>query len=268
MTTMQTEFMTTEQVTEVLGLLKGADTVELKLTVPDANRRSAVAALEMDPLDAQIRQVVFFDTPDLALNRSGVVVRARRVQGKGDDSVVKLRPVVPDNLPARLRRSKDFGVEVDAMTTGFVCSGTFKSQLERPRVKEVLDGTRAIRKLFTKEQRAFYREHAPAGLELDDLSMLGPINVLKLKFSPSGYDRRLVAELWMYPDGSRILELSTKCAPEVAFDVATEAKAFLRERGIDLHGDQQTKTRTTLELFANELRADADSDDPPPGDAP
>ena len=27
---------------------------------------------------------------------------------------------------------------------------------------------------------------------------------------PQGYDRRMVAELWLYPDGSRILELSTK----------------------------------------------------------
>jgi hypothetical protein len=32
----------------------------------------------MDALDAQIRQVLFFGTPDLALNRVGVVVRARR----------------------------------------------------------------------------------------------------------------------------------------------------------------------------------------------
>src|SRR4051794_19298482 len=132
MTTMQTEFMTSEQVAEVLGLLKGADTVELKLTVADANRRSAVGALGMDPLDAQIRQVVFFDTPDLALNQAGVVVRARRVQVKGDDSVVKLRPVVPDALPASLRKAPTFGVEVDAMPTGFVCSGSYKAQLEKP----------------------------------------------------------------------------------------------------------------------------------------
>ena len=52
----------------------------------------------MDPLDAQIRQVFFFDTPELALNNAGVVVRARRVQNKGNDSVVKLRPIVPDAL--------------------------------------------------------------------------------------------------------------------------------------------------------------------------
>ena len=47
----------------------------------------------MDALDAQIRQIFFFDTPDLALDAHGVVVRARRIQGKGDDAVVKLRPV-------------------------------------------------------------------------------------------------------------------------------------------------------------------------------
>ena len=78
----------------MLGLIKGADSVELKLTVPELDQRSAVEALEMDPLEGQIRQVYFFDTPDLALFEKGVVARARRVQKKGDDSVVKLRPIV------------------------------------------------------------------------------------------------------------------------------------------------------------------------------
>ena len=72
----------------------------------------------MDPLDAQIRQVFFFDTPDLTLYEHGVVARARRVQRKGDDSVVKLRPVVPSQLPGRVRKLPEFGVEVDAMPAG------------------------------------------------------------------------------------------------------------------------------------------------------
>ena len=45
----------------------------------------------MDPLDANLRQVFFFDTQDLLLNRHGVIVRARRAQGGVEDSVVKLR---------------------------------------------------------------------------------------------------------------------------------------------------------------------------------
>src|ERR1044072_5134806 len=101
-----------EQLAEVLEVIKRVDSVELKLSVPDGDRRSVVAALDLDPLEAQIRQVAFFATPDLA--------------------------------------------------------------------NDVFHGRQAQRKLFTKDQRAFFAQHAPDGVELDDLVMLGPINLLKL----------------------------------------------------------------------------------------
>ena len=252
--TMPASSLTNEQLIEMLGLIKGADSVELKVTVPETDHRSAVAALGIDPLDAQVRQVVFFDTPDLTLNEHGLVVRGRRIQGKGDDSVVKLRPVVPDSLPSSLRKSPNFGVEVDAMPGGFVCSGSLKAQWGPAPVKAVLRGEMPIRKLFTKEQRAFYAEHAPAGIGLDDLVPLGPINVLKVRFLPEGLNRRHVAELWFYPNGSRILELSTKSLPAAAFQAAAESRAYLVERGVVLTGAQQTKTKTALEHFAKERR--------------
>src|SRR3954470_7673232 len=94
-----------EQLVQLLRTLKGADSVELKLTVPEPHQRSTVQALALDPLEAQIRQVFFFDTPDLKLDAAGVVARARRIQGKGADSIIKLRPVVPSELPKELRRS-------------------------------------------------------------------------------------------------------------------------------------------------------------------
>ena len=245
-----------EDLGRMIGLIKESDSVELKLTVPDSDQRSTVQALQMDPLEAQIRQVFFFDTPELALNEAGVVVRARRAQKKGDDTVVKLRPVVPHELPDSVRSASGFGVEVDAMPGGFVCSGSMKG-VPTVDVREVIRGKRPLADLFSKAQRKFYGEHAPAGVELDDLSMLGPIFVLKLKFAPKGFDRRLVAEMWLYPDNSRILELSTKCAPAEAFQVAAEARAFLAAHGVDLGGEQSTKTKKALEFFAQELQAAA-----------
>jgi hypothetical protein len=255
-TTKTAPTLSADQLGELLGLIKNVDSVELKLTVPEAEQRSTVAALGMDPLDAQIRQVFFFDTPDLALYQQGVVVRARRVQGKGDDSVVKLRPVVPSDLPAGLRRSPSFGVEVDAMPGGFVCSGSLKGVPAKTPVRDLVLAGGPVRKLFSKEQRAFYAGHAPDGLGLDDLSTLGPIFVLKLKFAPKGFDRKLVAEMWLYPDDSRVLELSTKCAPSEAFQAAAEARAYLSERGVDLSGEQETKTRKALEFFAERMTED------------
>jgi hypothetical protein len=243
--------------TELLALIRGADSVELKLTVPVSHRSRGAAALGVDPLDAQIRQVYFFDTPDLALNRQGLVVRARRVQKKGDDSVVKLRPVVPEELASEVRDASGFGVEVDVMPGGHVCSGSMKYALKKPGVREVVSGEKPLRKLFSKEQRSLFEANAPEGIALDDLSILGPIFVLKLRFSPEGYDRRLVAELWLYPDNSMLLELSTKCTPEEAFQVGAETKGFLLEHGIEVGGEQETKTRKALEYFSQRLQEEA-----------
>jgi hypothetical protein len=243
-----------EDLADLVGLVRSSDSVELKLTVPEGGHRSTVVALGMDPLEAQIRQVFFFDTPDLALDRAGVVVRARRVQGRGDDTVVKLRPVVPDEIPERQRRAPGMVVEVDAMPGGWVCSASFKGTLGQSDVSQAVAGQRPIRKLFSKQQRAFYEAHAPDGLELDALSVLGPIFVLKLNLRVEGFGRKLVAEMWLYPDGSRILELSTKCPPAEMQRVAVDARLLLHDRGVDATGEQQTKTRTALEYFSRQLQ--------------
>ena len=116
--------LTGEELAETLALVRDADSVELKLTARETARAKTVAALGIDSLDAQMRQVFFFDTPELALNEAGVAVRARRRQGEEGDTVIKLRPVIPSDLPEEIRRSDSFRVEVDAMPGGHVCSAS------------------------------------------------------------------------------------------------------------------------------------------------
>jgi hypothetical protein len=245
-----------DELPQLLDLLGDADSVELKVTVPESDHRSAVQALGIDPVGAEVRQVFFFDTPELDLYRHGVVVRARRARDRGD-TVVKLRPVVPGELPATLRRSREFNVEVDAMPGSYVCSGSLKGSADIQDVRDVAAGERPVRKLFSKAQRSLYREHAPEGLELNDLSVLGPVLALRLKFTPAELDRRVTTELWFYPDDTRVLELSTKCPPAEAFQAAAETRAHLTRHGIDLEGEQQAKTRRALEFFSARTRATA-----------
>ncbi len=258
MTTTQRAY-TDETLPELLSLIEGADSVELKVTVAEHAHAATVHTLGLDPLDAQIRQVFFFDTPDLALNQRGVVVRARRVQKRRDDSVIKLRPVVPSELPKAIRQSAAFTVEVDALPGGFVCSGTMKAMLGADDVRQSVHGKRSLEKLYSKEQRRLYADHAPDGIAINDLAVLGPVFVLKLKGMVEGFDRRLVAELWLYPDGSRILELSTRCLTGEAFQVAAELRAYLAVNGVEISGEQETKTRKALRYFAG---AAAETDTP------
>ena len=146
-------------------------------------------------------------------------------------------------------------VEVDAMPGGYVCSASMKGKLPTDAIHGAIDGGKPLRKLFSKEQRAFFAAHAPDGLAIDDLAVLGPIFVLKLKLAPEAFSRRLVVEMWMYPDGSRVVELSTKCLPGEGLEVVDEVRSFFQGQGIDLEGEQQTKTKTALEFFSAELLA-------------
>ena len=244
-----------EELGALIELMTGSDSVELKVTLPEEAQRSAVAALGIDPLEAQIRQVFFFDTPDLTLNEAGIAVRARRSQGRAGDTVVKLRPVVPEELPEDIRHSASLKVEVDAMPGGYVCSASMKGKATNEDIRTLVGGQGGIRKLFSKEQRAYYTAHAPEGLALDDLSILGPVFVLKLVTVPEELGRKLTVEMWLLPDGSRILELSTKGLPSEAFQMGAEARAYLERIGLDLSGDTQTKTKTALELLVAELKA-------------
>ncbi len=251
--TTSTPRLVSDDLAKVIALARESDSIELKLTLPERAYRSAATALGVDPLDAQIRQVFFFDNPDLRLDAAGVVVRARRVRDR-DDSVIKLRPVVPSELPADLRRSPELVIEVDAMPGGYVCSATLKRRLTTPSVASVVAGKKPLRKILSKTQRAFFLEHAPDGVLLDDLAVLGPILVLKLRFRPEGTPRKFVGEMWIYPDGTRVVELSTRCLPGEAITVGLEAREFLEGKGIPLSGDQQTKTRTALQFFSKELQ--------------
>jgi len=248
------------QLAELMRLIKGADTVELKVTVPADAHRATIAGLGIDPVESQPRQAYFFDTPDLALNKAGLVVRARRIQGGRGDTVVKLRPVEPEELSAELRKDPSFNVEVDALPGGFVCSASFKGRSTGDEVRDAVRGKIPLRRLFSKGQRAYYAAHAPEDIELDSLVALGPTFILKSRLQiqlgiGKATLRQLVCEIWLYPDGSRILELSTKCAPAETFQVAAETRSYLAERGINLSGIQQTKTRTALEFHVKHLPA-------------
>jgi len=244
------------RLTELLAIIGEVDAVELKLTVPHADHRRVLDDLEIDSLDAQIRQVAFVDTPDLRLSDAGLVVRARRTQGKAGDLTVKMRPMLPQDAPKALRTLEGFKVEIDASPTGFTCSCSLTAGVSDRKVRALLGDVSGLRKLLTKQQRSILDDRLPEGVTTADLRVLGPLTLLKAKFAPKGYPRKMVAELWFLPDGGRLLELSTKSAPVAAFQAAAEARAFLAGHGIDLGAPQETKTRTALAALAKRIESE------------
>lgn len=221
-----------------------AERVELKVVSSEQQCRG----LEIDRATAQERRVFFLDTPDLALYRHGLVVRLRDMGGRPDDAVVKLRPIDSHHVPKWLRRQNTLEVEIDAMPGQRVCSGSLKVRLGRGVVARTWSAGRPLISLLPQPQRRLLAACGPDGLDLSGLRVFGPIQVRKYKFQPEGFDRQLSAERWAFPDGSRVLELSTRCPVGRAPQVAAHLTAILSAHGVEPAATQLTKTEMTLRL--------------------
>ncbi|WIM93453.1 hypothetical protein ACTOB_005432 [Actinoplanes oblitus] len=223
-----------------------AERVELKVVSSERQCRS----LGLERHAVQTRRVYFLDTPDLALDRRGLIVRVRDMGARPDDAVVKLRPMTSHTLPKWLRRKNYLEVEIDAMPGRRVCSGSLKARLGRGVVARTVAAGRPLTKLLPQPHRRLLAACGPAGLSLGDLVVFGPVEVHKYKFQPAGFDRRLAAERWTYPDGSTILELSTRCPVGKAPEVAAHLTEVLAAHGVTPSEQQLTKSDRTLSYFA------------------
>lgn len=225
-------------------------TVELKFLVPEASHEAVLTAPEVSRRDVRTRQVWFFDSPDLALRDSGLILRARRNERGDDDAVVKLRRADPVALPGRIRRSPNLRVELDALPGRSWWSAALGRSLAPAALRAALRGRRPLSSLFSAEQRAFARGHAAHRIDLDTLCRLGPIEVVRRRTTPRDGGPALVVEAWTYPDGARLVEISARCRIDRVATVAGAVRRFLTERGVDPGAGQRTKTGASLERLS------------------
>ncbi|HAB15387.1 MAG TPA: hypothetical protein PLX89_18540 [Verrucomicrobiota bacterium] len=232
----------------------GVERVEIKVTIRPDQELQAVRALELDQDAAEPRIIFFYDTVHLDLLNHGLVLRARRVGSDADDSTVKIRPVDPAKVPGIWRQKDGFKLEIDLTGARAVCSASFTVQQGPGEINDVAKGRRAIEKLFSAEQELFLREFSGRELDFSKLRALGPIRVLRWKPERPEFVDPVTVEEWRLPDGQDLVEISTKVAAAEVKAARRDFDLHLRRLGLDPMGAQETKTRTTLEFFARQLR--------------
>ena len=229
--------------------------VETKVTVRADQEAKAVRMFGLDRSNAESREIYFFDTPQLACLKNGVVLRARMIENGADDSTAKIRPVDPDRIAPQWKGLEGFKLEADVAGAKVVRSASLTALQRRGEIKAVAAGRRALKKLFSQDQERFLQDNAPARVPFDSLLVLGPVSVLRWKCRHDGMRSELTAEEWHLPDGTDLLELSIKADHKDAFRSRDEFVAFLARVGLDHTGAQEAKTRVVLEFFARQLAA-------------
>ena len=234
---------------KTLELDPAIEAVEMKITARAENEDQVVRVLEREGVEPELRRVYFYDTSDLALFGSGVVLRARLVRDGADDSTVKLRPVEPSDIDDAWKQVDGFEIEVDAVDDDLVCSAKLSVDQDRGEIEAVAAGKRKVRALFSGDQERLLEAHAPAGVGWDDLIVYGPVAVRKWEFEPKDLGHELTVEEWTLPDGSDLVELSIKVPPMEALTADRDFKRYLADHHFDIDDEQRTKTRSALEFF-------------------
>jgi hypothetical protein len=236
----------------------GVERVELKVTLGGTQVDAALREFSLDPSSAERREIFFCERVDasgdpvvLPLLSRGVILRLRQIQGSPDDSTVKLRG--PEgSVDPRLwnRRSRAFGddarIEGDWAADRHLVSASLDSEVESGRIGEVFaDRPHQLRRLLSDAQAELVAELL---LGLDGVEILDPIHARKWKRGAGRLEAEVVAELWELDDRLRFLELSMRV--DVEDDpgrIQRRLEDSVRDRGLVIDAQQQTKTSTVLE---------------------
>jgi hypothetical protein len=210
-----------------------------------------------------LRAIWFLERPSpaggvvtLPLLDAGVILRLRENQDDEDDSTVKLRPCEPSWLSDRWLGAKDDGdwvvkVEQDWAGERHVLAASLVAEQGEGEIAALRDQRRPARALFSGEQERFLDECAPVAVDLDALRPLGPVDARRWKHVEIG-PHEVVAEQWQVGD-LLFLELSIRAGGRDEAEAARAQRDFerrIRDRGFDLSGARETKTRTVLEYLA------------------
>lgn len=242
---------------QVARKLAGADAVEIKATVPEHQIDAALHRYGLTVDNDEERYIYFFDTPELTLFQAGIIARARRIVGEQHDSTVKLRPVVPSEIPARWRALPGFKLEADASESGIAKSASLTMPVEKGLIKQVAAGDKGIAALFSAEQEEFLATLGDRHIDYGTLVLLGPLTAHRWKYEDPACPWRITAELWKREDGDRLMEMSIKGPVVQAAALIAGFMAFLAEVGAEYDREEQAKTRWALEYSAAKLRKGA-----------
>jgi hypothetical protein len=223
------------------------DRVELKIQLaPDGLTEAGVAeVLGLRAVAERSREVYYLDSSDLALHRKGFVTRARLSSPGRADLVCKLRRRRARRLPGRVRRLPRLSIELDALPDQTIWCVSVKHTVDASALRDAIRRRQTWAELCSPEQMLFLRSLADGPMRIDDFILFGPVSVRKLTGRVPGLGC-LAVECWSYPDGRRLLELSTKCSPGRVHRTAADIRGLLAAGAVPLSPTQGTKTDTTL----------------------
>jgi hypothetical protein len=189
-------------------------------------------------------RIYFYDTPALDLLSKGVILRLR--QGGTGDLTVKLRP--PDGKQFSDPSSGNERYKCEVEITGGVENRSY-SVGTRFSAGHVPETGRELVHLLSPGQKRLL-EDSQVRIDWAKVRRVADIQSASWIVRAQAPLNKVGMELWTCPNG-RILEVSSKAAPDAGRAAYTALESLAKRKGLALSPVQQSKTATALEEMSN-----------------
>ena len=213
---------------------------EVKLLLAPTQVQAAIAALQ--GREETHGRVYFYDTPQLDLLSAGVILRLR--VGAEIDLTAKLRPISGERF-ADPGRGGHYKCEVD-LNDG-VENQSF-SMLKRYVAAKTPETGEEVFRLLSAGQKKLL-EDSKVQIDWRRVRRIAEIQSTSWTTDAKPGLGKLNMELWEWP-GGRILEMSTKVAPDLGQSTYRELQQLAKQHGLALSADQHSKTAIALKAIA------------------
>ena len=204
-----------------------------------------VRALALRPESATPREAWYFDTPDLALFRGGLVFRLR-LTGRGAELTLKAADQDCKRVPPALLPAREGKCEYDLHGSDFKGAVSLSHRLDETTSRALLDDRLALDKALSAAQVRFLREGASAWPLPPGLQRMGPVRIQAYRSKTD----KLVVEAWQLPAGTRYVEISEKARVDDALRRRTEIEKVLASAGVKVCADQSSQAGAKLRELA------------------
>lgn len=204
-----------------------------------------VRALALHAESATPREAWYFDTPDLALFRRGLVFRLR-LTGRSAELTLKAADQDCKQVPPALLPAREGKCEYDLHGDDFKGAVSLTRRLDEATSSALLGDRIPLEKALSAAQVRFLREGASVWPLPPGLQRLGPVRIQAYRSKTA----KPVVEAWELPAGSRYVEISEKARVDDALRRRAELEKTLASAGVKVCADQSSQAGAKLRELA------------------
>jgi hypothetical protein len=210
---------------------------EVKLLLSPTQVQAAIPALQAR--GETHGRIYFYDTPGLALLAKGVILRLR--EGAEIDITAKLRPLSGEKFLDPSGGRERYKCEVDLNDGVENQSFSVQNRYVASRVPET--GEEVYHLLSTGQKKLL--EGSKVQIDWKRVERIAEIQSTSWTTRAQPPFGKLSLELWEWPSG-RVLEVSTKVAPDAGQSTYLELRDLAIKKGLVLSANQRSKTAIAL----------------------